>query len=434
MSTGAGDLRGAAVALTCAALLPLAACSDDLPPPTYSGGGHDDVATLMQRTLNQRAVALATDDLTRFRRTLDRTDAGLVDSEQTYFDNLAQLPVGKLRIRVVEDTITPVDGTDLGGETEYWAEVVVALRLAGYDAAPVQTRDRYRFVPTEDGSRLLVGSTTDYGWEEQHPGNAQPWDLGAIHVEEAPGVLGIFDDWTDDDAGEVLDAASTGRSDVRAVVGSDDGKVSGVVVYSLQDPTFLDGLAGQTVGDPDRADGLTIAVPVDSFAPAKGVASYRIFVNPRVLDEPEAVVGRLVRHELTHAVLGARGRGAPLWLNEGIAEYVSVRPMAPGRRRLPERALDIAGTVTDLPREAEFAGSDAEAWYAVSWWVCEYVSSTYGEEVLLALLDRLAGGADQEGVLQDVLGLSGAQLAQRGVALMTTTYGAGDGYGGGYGG
>ena len=427
MSTGAGELtqvrvRGTLVALTCAALLPLAACSDDRPPPTYSGGGYDDVATLMQRTLNQRAAALTADDVTRFRRTLDRTDAGLLDSEQAYFDNIAQLPVGRLRIRVVEDTISPIDGTDLDGGTEYWAEVVVALRLDGFDAAPVQTRDRYRFVPTADGSRLVVGSTTDYGWEGDHPGNAQPWDLGPVHVEEAPGVLGIFDDWTDDDAAEVLDAASTGRSEVRAVVGSDDDKVSGVIVYSLQDPTFLDGLAGQTVGDPDRADGLTIAVPVDSLAPGKGVASYRIFVNPRVLDEPDTVVGRLVRHELTHAVLGARGRGAPLWLNEGIAEYVSVRPMAPGKRRLPARALDIGETVTNLPGEAEFAGSDAEAWYAVSWWVCEYVAATYGEEVLLALLDRLAGGADQEQVLRDVLGLSGSQLAQRGVALMTTTY------------
>lgn len=430
MSTGAGDLRGIAVALTCAALLPLAACSDDLPPPTYSGGGYDDVATLMQRTLNQRAAALATDDLTRFRRTLDRSDAGLVDSEQVYFDNLSQLPVGRLRIRVVEDTISPIEGTELDGETEYWAEVVIAVRLDGYDAAPVQTRDRFRFVPSADGSRLLVGSTTDYGWEEQHPGNAQPWDLGAIHVEEAPGVLGIFDDWTEDDAAEVLAAASSGRSEVRAVVGSEDDKVSGVVVYSLQDPTFLEGLAGQTVGDPDRADGLTIAVPVDSLAPGKGVASYRIFVNPRVLHEPDAVVGRLVRHELTHAVLGARGRGAPLWLNEGIAEYVSVRPMAPGQRRLPARALDVGATATDLPGQAEFAGSDAEAWYAVSWWVCEYVASTYGEEILLALLDRLAGGADQGQALQDVLGITGAQLARRGVALMTTTYGDGDGYGG----
>lgn len=425
MPTGAGELgpvlRRATVALACAALLPLAACSDDLPPPTYSGGAYDDVATLIQRTLNQRSVAIERQDVARFRRTLDRGDAGLLDSEQTYFDNLGELPVGRYRLRVVEDTITPVESSDLDGRTEYWAEVVVALRLDGFDAAPVRTRDRFLFVPDADGTRLLIGSTTDHGWESEHPGNAQPWDLGEVVVEQAPGVLGIFDQWTDEDASRVLDAASSGRSDVRAVVGS-DAKVAGVVVYSLQDPTFLDGLAGQTVGDPDRADGLTIAVPVDPRAPGRGVASYRIFVNPRVLGEPDVVVGRLVRHELTHALLGSRGSGAPLWLSEGLAEYVSVRPLAPGQRRLPQRALEVGATATMLPGDAEFAGPDAEAWYAVAWWVCEYVASAYGEDVLLLLLDELAGGADQEQVLGRSLGLTPSQLAQRGVALMTTTY------------
>ncbi|NGZ99918.1 hypothetical protein G5V59_05690 [Nocardioides sp. W3-2-3] len=176
--------------------------------------------------------------------------------------------------------------------------MVVGLRLRGFDVTVVRTRDRYRFVPTED-QRLVVGSTTDDHWESDHPGNTQPWDLGEIHVRQAPGVLGIFDGWTVDDAGTVLDAASNGRSDVRAVVGPGTGSAAGngVVVYSLQDPTFLDGLAGQTVGDPDRADGLTIAVPADAQAPGKGAASYRIFVNPRVLGEPASVVGRLVRHE-----------------------------------------------------------------------------------------------------------------------------------------
>lgn len=425
MPTGAGELaRRRLAALACAALLPLTACSDDPPPPTHGGSAYEDVAARMQATLDQRAASLRRGDLARFRATLDRSDAGLVDTQQVYFDNIAQLPVGRLRLRVLPDTITPVDGSGVDS-TEYWAEVVVALALDGYDAAPVRTRDRYRFVPTRDGSRLVVGSTTDYAWEEQHPGNAQPWDLHAIHVEQAPGVLGIFDSWTDEDAWQVLDAASSGRSDVRSVVGSDDASpaLDGVVVYAVQDLSFLDGLAGQTVGDPDRVDGLTIAVPVDAAAPGRGVASYRIFVNPRVLDEPSAVLGRLVRHELTHALLGARGRGAPLWLSEGIAEYASVRSMSPGQRRLPSRALDVGASATDLPGHAEFGSTDAEAWYAVSWWVCEYVAATYGESTLLGLLEQLAGGADQDRVLPDVLGIDGPSLVRRGVAMMTTTYG-----------
>lgn len=428
MSTGRADLRRAAVAAALTVLLaPLAACSDDLPPPTYSGGAYDDVATLMQKAVNGRATALKTRDLAKFRRTLDRADTDLLEDQQVYFDNLAQLPINGLRIEVVTDTIEPVDGTELDNEPEYWAEVVVALRLKGYDAAPVRTRDRFLFVPNEDGTRLVVASTTDYQWESEHPGNAQPWDLGPIRAEQAPGVLGIFDDRTSEDADVVLDATSSGRSDVRAVLGADGEHrprgVTGVVVYALEDPTFLRGIAGQTVGDPDRADGLTIAVPIDAMAPGEGVASYRISLNPRVFEESASVVGRLVRHELTHAMLGPRGLGAPLWLNEGLAEFVSVRSMAPTQRRLPATALDVGATVTDLPGEAQFGGPQAEAWYAVSWWVCEYVARTYGEQVLLLLLDRLEGGADQTEALDNLLGVSSTELAQRGAALMSTTYG-----------
>lgn len=403
---------------TCLGLLSLTACSDDLPPPTYSGDPFTDVGELMQTTVNARAVALQKHDIARYRLTLDPTDTGLIDDQQVYFDNLEQLPIEVLRYRVLTDTITLVEGSE-----DYWAEVVLALKLKGYDAAAVRTRDRFLFTPSEDGRHMLISSTTDYQWEADHPGNVQPWDLGAVQVEERAGVLGVFDDYTEDSAGDVLDAVSGGRGDVRAVIGDDDAKAGdGVIVYSLQDPTFLRGLANQTVGDPDRADGLTIAVPVDTRTPGKGAASYRMFLNPRVLDQTPLVIGRLVRHELTHALLGARGRGAPLWINEGLAEYVSVRPLPPAKRRLPASALSVGASATDLPGETEFAGPDAEGWYAVSWWVCEYIASAYGEDVLLLLLDRLQHGADQAEALQAVLGITSSQLAQRGVALMTTTY------------
>ncbi|MCX6401266.1 MAG: hypothetical protein NTX33_15220 [Propionibacteriales bacterium] len=415
-----GPVRGALrslLFLTVVGLLSLTACSDDLPPPTYSGDEFADVGQLMQRTVNARAAALRERDIARFRRTLVGSDAGLVSDQQVYYDNLEQLPIQALRYRVLPKTITLVEGTD-----DYWAEVVVALQLQGYDDAPVRTRDRFLFTPSASGTRMLIASTTDYEWEADHPGNAQPWDLGAVKVYERPGVLGVFDYYTQESSSSVVDAVSSGRSDVRAVIGNQEPTTDGVIVYSLQDPPFLRGLADQTVGDPDRADGLTIAVPIDARTPAKGAASYRIFLNPRVLLEQPAVIGRLVRHELTHAMLRSRGRGAPLWINEGLAEYVSVRPMPPAKRRLPARALTVGATATDLPGEDEFAGSDAEAWYAVSWWVCEYVASAYGEDVLLLLRDRLENGADQAEALQAVLGITSSQLAQRGVALMTTTY------------
>lgn len=411
------SLRSLLLGLLLVALLPLTACSEDLPPPTYAPEASVAVAEQMQRTLNRRARALRARDEAGFRRTLRRGDPALLREQETYFDNLSQLPVGVLRLRLLRETVTPVDGSEA-----YWAEVQVILRLDGYDARPVRTRDRFRFTPTADGRRMLVASTTDARWETDHPGNAQPWDLGPIRVSQTGGVLGIFDDSTIGSASRVLDAAGNGRYDVRVHVPHEPSVSGGIVVYALRDRDFLRGLAGLTVGDPERADGLTIAIPVDAYDRRLGVASYRVYLNPRVLDQEQDVLARLVRHELTHATLGARGRGAPLWLTEGIAEYVSVRPMPVERRRLPASALSVGRDAADLPGEAEFGGGDAEAWYAISWWVCEYIASTYGERVLWFLLDRLAAGEDQAAVVPELLGVTTAQLTQRAVALMTTTY------------
>ena len=409
---------GGLLAALALAVLPLGACSDDAPPPTYSGAGYDDVAARMQHTLAQRAAGLRRHDVARFRRSLDRSDATLIEEQQVYFDNIEQLPVGKLRYVLDAKTIAPVAGTG-----DYRAEVTLVLRLDGYDAVPARTRARFRFTPSADKQRLVIASTTDRRWASDHPGNAQPWDLGPVRIKQAVGVLGVFDDQTVGQAGAVLDAAANGRYDVRSVVGADDSPTSsGVVVYAVRDPAFLRGLAGQTVGDPDRADGLTLAVPADAHDPARGVASYRVYLNPRVLGQPTAVLGRLVRHELTHATLGDRARGIPLWLNEGIAEYVSVQSMAPDRRRLPAAALRVAEGARDLPGSAQFAGPDAEAWYAVSWWTCEYIARVYGEQTLFRLADRLRDGADQGEAIESLLGTTSTQLVQRGVALMATTY------------
>ncbi|MDN5745013.1 MAG: hypothetical protein L0H31_07820 [Nocardioidaceae bacterium] len=407
------------VALLLAVSLALVGCSRDSPAPTYSGGeSNPSVAKLLQRTLNQRAVALSKDNVAGFRRTLDRSDSGLIDDEQTYFDNLTQLPIESFRLRLVRNSLQPVEGSE-----DYWAELVVALQLRGYDDAPVRTRDRFLFTPSSNGKRMLISSTSDYRWEGEHPANVLPWDRGTIHVDESAGVLGIFDDSTWPHAEAVIDAASLGRYDVRTAMGvAGTPDETGVVVYALQDPTFVRGVASQTIGDPDRADGLTIAMPVDATKDNSPIASYRIFLNPRILTESDAVLARLVRHELTHAVLGPRGRRAPLWLTEGLAEFVSVLPMPASERRLPADALEVGRSATGLPGEAEFSGSDAKAWYAVSWWVCEYIARAYGQPVLLDLLDEFDEGTDQSQVLSEALGISAAELTQRGVALMATTY------------
>ncbi|UMG92293.1 hypothetical protein [Nocardioides sp. TF02-7] len=68
-------------------------------------------------------------------------------------------------------------------------------------------------------------------------------------------------------------------------------------------------------------------------------------------------------------------------------------------------------------------GPDAEAWYAVAWWVCEHVAATYGEPALWSLLDALAEGRDEEEAVPALLGTTPARLAAEGTGLMQRTYG-----------
>lgn len=426
MPTGSTDVHGSRLRIVSALLTALvattlAACGGD-DRPVSTGEPEADVADAIQRTLRQRARAIVERDPLRFEGTLAPRDRGFVAEQQRYLDNLGQLPLGIVRMDLVEDSL------EQDGEG-YWGVVRVRLELQGYDAAPVMTSDRWRFAPSRNERRYLISSTTDAGWEAEHGPQPQPWDLGDIEVREGPGVLGIFDATTVANADAVISAVSEARFEVKGIVpdGPDEpggpDEPDGVVVYTLADPAFLEHLEGLPVSDPDLLDGATVQVPRDATDVDGPVASYRVLLSPHVLDEGSGVLDRLVRHELTHVVLGDRGREAPLWLTEGIAEYVSVRPIAPAERRLQTGALDlVAAGVNDVPSDDDFAGSDAEGWYAVAWWVCEYVAATYGEPVLWALVDGLASGTDVQSVVLEQLGITTSELVEAGIGLMRRTY------------
>ena len=393
----------------------LTACGDDSPAtPSDPDAG---VAEAIQRTLRQRARALVDRDPAAFERTLRQRDRGFLAEQHGYYENLGQLPLGTVRFDVKEQTIEP-DGDG------YWAEVTVRLQLLRYDVAPVVTRDRWRFAPTRGERRYLLTSTTDAAWEAESGSDPQPWDLVEIEARDGAGVLGIFDSTTVLRADAVLASVSEARFAVRSVLPPHIEDPGGVVVYVLSDPAFVESIDGLPVADPDLLDGVTVPVPQDAQKPGGPVSSYRMVLSPHVLDESDVVLDRLVRHELTHVALGEHARGVPLWLAEGVAEYVSVQPIAPAERRLQTDALNLAAAgVTDVPSDSEFTGSRAEGWYAISWWVCEYIATTYGEATLWMLLDVLAENSDQQMVVYDQLGITTSELVQAGIDLMRRTYG-----------
>lgn len=412
--------------------LALAACSGEAPTAPTPGvvaqqpgeaegrvRGADaaprSVARGIERALARRADAVRRGDRTAFVAGVDPGSPELRAAQDSYFSNLAKLPVGEFGYRLDRGSLVR-DGD------AYWGVVDVTLELAGFDEQPVVTRDRYRFTPDPDATGragYLLASTTDPDWERVHEVDPQPWEAGPLTVRVRNGALGLFDAGSVASADRVMREVAGGISAVAAELPYDWDRR--VVVYALSDPTFLAGLDGVPGGDALALDAVTFPVPA---APGSAeVADTRFVLNPRMLAEPELERGRLIRHELTHVALGDRQDGVPTWFSEGLAEYVSVRPLAPERRAVAGAALAAAEAgPTSLPEDGTFNGPEAQAHYGLAWWAVEYLADTYDESVLWLLLDAMTGAAEPDQVLDAVLQLDAETLARRSARLLVATY------------
>lgn len=376
-----------------------------------------DLVKAFSRLLDQRATAVLEDDRSAFLSVLDNNE-GLRVTQEDYFDNLSQLPLSAFgydlrRRSLVRD-----------GDT-YSVVVDLTTQLGGFDVVPVLSRFRFQFTAKGPKKRRFVlSSVVDAAWEEANDIVRQPWEERPIQVRSAPGVLGIFDNETVAKSASVVDSASRGVADVAGSVPLEWSR--SVVLYSLSDTSFQSSLGEVPGGDADALDGLAVPIPAGPTGPAsEQIASVRFVLNPRMLGATRPELDRLVRHELTHVAVSERDDQVPLWLSEGLAEYVSVRPVAPQERRISAQAIRDAkaGRFKNLPTDDDFNDPDQSVNYALSWFACEYIAATYGQSTLWALLDQLNGAdVNVAARLNIALGLNTRTLARKAAKLIIATY------------
>jgi hypothetical protein len=366
--------------------------------------------------LDRRARALLERDREDFLAVLEQDDPGFVVAQAGYFDNLAQLPLATLSY--------DVDPSSLVRRGRSYSVVVeITMQLDGFDALPSRTLDRFRFDQAGrrgGAARYRLASVTDGAWEEVNQIQAQPWEQRPIEVRRAGDVLVVLDETTGAGARPLLRALERSVADVSARVPYPwDGAV---VVYALSDTAFIRSLDDLPGDDPDALDGIAFTVPAGPGDPR--TAATRIVLNPRVLTRSATARDRLLRHELTHVAVGERDDHAPVWLSEGLAEWVSVQALGPQDRRVGTEALRQARRgVTELPDDATFNDDDADLNYAVSWWVCEYLAATYGPTAPWSVLDAFAlPGTPEAPTVQALLQISPAKLARRATALLVKSF------------
>ena len=416
---GRGAILALLLVLTLAPALVACGGGDDgdaAPTPSASAAPRSAVVTI-GALLRRRAEAVRTGDRRAFLATVGGGPT-FRRSQAAWFDRMRTLPLGAYALGVEQR------GVVREGE-RFRAVVDVRTRLTGFDAATVTTRARYLLVPGPRAGSVRVGGVVDAAWERRNRVVPAPWDLDGVTVRRAGDVLGLFDDATLPAAPRLLAAVQRGVDDVAAQVPSEWSRR--VVVSVLGSRSLLDAVAPGRGGESADLDGVAYEVPADVMRPEGALAATRVVLAPQVLQAGPTVRDRLIRHELTHVALGRRDDRAPVWLQEGIAEWVSTRALRPWQRLVPAAALDLARSrPRSLPDAASFNDADGPAHYALAWYACEEIAST-SPQTLWSVLDAFADApegepADADEVLRSWVGVDQRWLAARAARLMISTY------------
>jgi hypothetical protein len=325
--------------------------------------------------------------------------------QRTWYANLRQLPIQRLSFELQPSSL-------IRHGHDYTATVTTRLQLRGYDARPVATERRFRFVRTH--GRFLLDSVRDRLWERSHDVRLEPWDTGRVTIRDTGTVVGVFDAGSEGRADDVMASVSKGIADVSPLIPLDWSHR--VVVYALSDSAFLE----EQPRPAGQVDALTFSLDT---GPDGQVASTRFVLSPQLVSSPGASRDRLVRHELTHVALGDRDDRLPAWLSEGLAEWVSVQALPPSDRTVSRSALVAARRGVDhLPESSTFNGPDATANYGLAWYACEYLVRQGGDALLWQLVHDLADSDHPDARLKQDSGVSADQLAHRAARLMVSTY------------
>lgn len=377
-----------------------------------------DLDAAFSKILYTRARAVLEHDRVTYMSVLDRENEGFLVAQRGYFDNLAQLPLAVFDYSVDSSSL-------VRGRASYSVVVEIKTQISGFDAVPARTLDRFRFDavgrPADRSYRLA--SVTDRAWEDKHDIRPQPWEVVPVQVRHGAGVLAIFDDAAVGAARPLLRSLEAAISDVAGRVPYEWD--ADVVVYALSDTWFIRSLDDLPGDDPEDLDAVAFTVPA---GPGDSrIAATRIAFNPRVLSQTGAARERLLRHEMTHVAVGLRDDNAPVWLAEGLAEWVSVQAMPERKRRVDAEALEAARRGVDsMPDDETFNDANASLNYATAWWVCEYLATTFGDTAPWVVLDAFAApGTPESPTIQALLQISADKLAKRGVALLVSTYASG---------
>lgn len=305
------------------------------------------------------------------------------------------------------------------GSTDSWvAPVQLRYALGGANTPgvdePTVTLDRELVVARYSDGWKLVGDATLLG--DDAPAT-QLWDLPGLEATDVltgggPSTVVSYPG-TDVTVDRTRSSLRQAVSAVTAFWGSEWPRRA--VVVATATPDEFSAIAHSSVTDTSAAAAATVFDRVEGDT----VIGQRVVLAPSANDLPAPALAVVLRHELTHvAARSVTAKDAPLWITEGVAEYV-------GRKgtyvRLDDAAPDLAAQVRAgqspdaLPSDQDFgvATEKSALAYQSAWALAAYVADRYGETRLKALYRGVAASGDvgrQDNAIATALGVDRNRL------------------------
>jgi hypothetical protein len=151
----------------------------------------------------------------------------------------------------------------------------------------------------------------------------------------------------------------------------------------------------------------------------------RIGINAKVLRPPTSMPASVIlRHELSHLALGRRlgpERSIPLWLEEGICQWVGGTSYLGVRAELlPRLNFDALLAWSGLAERFPADRLTAKLAYLQSFAFVDYLMTKHGDAFLLALVDRVADGTPVHRALFELTGKAQVELEKEWMAYERT--------------
>jgi hypothetical protein len=379
-----------------------------VPPATRVMASDSSRLSQVRTTVDALFQAARSRDRTGFERLISDRDPAFPDRARLLYGNLSTLPLTRLQIRVEPAQFGLAEQrTQLLGSSAWAQRAVVSWRLAG-ENADVEHQIWLTFL--SDGGQVRLAGTVDEPPSriaEQKPS----WSLGPLTASEREGVTVIAG------SGQPLERwanlAAAALDNVRDNL--PDGlrlSWSGHIVMEVPaTPRDFESVLGEPAGSYG-----SIAAVTHRAGTADGAT--RIVVNPKAAQLSSSALQVVLEHEMVHVATSSPDSPAPVWAEEGLAEWVSTR----AHTGQPSEATDdvltrvrAQGAPRSFPSDQEFqiGERDLRMAYAEAWLVCRYIANRYSEIQLGRFYAELDDGHSLDEASQSALNISEAELIIR---------------------